>query len=332
MRPAILVVALVAWGAVSMPASAQRAADEAQREYRLGYKALQAGNCAEALVHYRRSFELTPRPRTMFNMAACEEELGLSADAWRSYHAFLDLAEARDAEIVIKAKARIAALRGALRGKVTVESSPPGASVLVDGEREARGVTPLTLALEPGTHTIRLTMSNAAPTERTVEVNPDEVETLAVTLATSSAITVADPRAPSIDGGEADLGDPVPRRRERVRLPPPSSIATTRAARSPGEVVTVDLDAPRVSRGRRALGWGLGGLGVVGIAGGSVVGVLALRDVASPLPDEHDRGKRRALVADGLFVVSAVAVVAAWRLLRGRSPSVAITRTHEGTR
>jgi hypothetical protein len=384
-RAAVLAgAALIVWAVAHVaPAAAQRAADEAEREYRLGYEALEAGDCSTALVHYRRSLELKPRPRTLFNIAACEEELGLEADAWRSYHAFLDLAEARDSKIVVKAKARIAALRAILRGKLTVETSPAGASVLVDDERRSRGVTPLTLSLEPGVHTIRVTMQDATPAERVVTIVPDEVASLSVALELPSTITViTEPDDATIEpagGGAAATGryeaavapgrhvltvrrdgylpeqleiDAVAGRShvERVRLRPLPSLATnvvageivvTGAGRtawrdqlrlSPGDVVTVELDAARSSPRRRALAWGLGGLGVASIAGGSVVGALALRDVTSPVPEEHDRGKRRALLADGLIVVGAVAVIAAWRWLRRDTRSVAITRTSEGER
>lgn len=412
-RAAAVVVLVLAW--LVGPAAAQRNADAAEREYRLGYKALQAGDCATALAHYQRSLELAPRPRTLFNMAACQEELGLQADAWRSYHAFLELAEARDAEIVVKAKARIAALRGVLRGKLKIVSSPPGASVHVDGERQARGVTPLTLSLEPGDHEVRVTMRDAVPVERLVEVAPEEVVEVAVTLELPATIAIeADPVDAVIEpmgGGVSAVGrfeaavapgrhvfavrrdgyvterlevDAVAGRShvERVRLRPVPTRATlvvagapdavisidgeearattttggalelreldvgahavvvTAAGRAawrdtlhlaPGEIVTVELRDPRASS-RRPLAWGLGGLGVAGLAGGGVVGVMALRDVVSPLPEDHDRGKRRALLADGLLVAGTVAVVVAWRWLRGSSPAARVSRTFEDGR
>jgi hypothetical protein len=92
------------------------------------------------------------------------------------------------------------------------------------------------------------------------------------------------------------------------------------------DTTVVESEATRVSAGRRSLAWGLGGLGAAGIVGGGAVGVLALRDVAGP-PEDHERGKRRAWLADGLIVAGTVAVVAAWRLLRDRSRPPAISRT-----
>lgn len=401
-----LALALVA---IVPPVAAQRASGEAEREYRRGYQALEAGDCATALVHYRRSFELSPRPRTRFNIAVCEEELGSGADAWRSYHAFLELAEERDAAIVAKARARIAALRETLRGRIRIESSPPGAVVHVDGEGEARGRTPLTVALAPGPHTIRVALPDLVPVERTVEVVPDRTGTVAVALELPSTITVvADPEDATIEpegGGAPAIGRyeaPAPPGRRgfavrragylperievdviagrshvaQVRLRPLPSRATlvvtaiagarlriddgvpTATARSgrielrsiepgshelvvelpgrapwrdrihlaPGERVAVALDVPRRSPRRRALGWGLGGVGAASVTAGGVVGVLALRDVAGS-PADRDRGERRAWIADGLVVVGAVAAIAAWRLLQGRAPTATISRS-----
>jgi hypothetical protein len=410
-----LVLVLVGPRGAPVPSFAQGAAadHDAEREYRLGYQALQAGDCLEALSHYRRSFDLVPRPRTLFNMAACEDQLGQAAEAWRNYHAFLSLAEPRDAEIVAKARVRIEALRARLAGRVSVASSPAGASVQVDGERASAGTTPVTLTLPPGEHLVRISMKDAVAVERSVEVAPDGTTALTVELALPSAIMIevepADAAIEPGDGGaptrgrfEAAVGpgrysftiqrdgyqraeivvDAIAGRtyEEHVRLRPTLATATlviagapgaavtvdgvptptsstpsgalamrdlaagaheirvTRAGRapwrdalqlSPDEVVTVDLDLPpqRTTTGR-SVAWGLGVSGLAGLIGGGVVGVLALRDVASPAPDDHDRGERRALVADGLFVVSAAALATAWWLVRGSSPSASIHRTH----
>lgn len=384
------------------PARAEAPDAVAQREYQLGYQALQAGDCVRALGHYQRSYALAPRPRTLFNMAACQETLQLDADAWRSYHAFLAQAEARDAEIAVKARARIEALRQRLTGRLAVDSTPPGAAVQLDGERQARGVTPLTLTLAPGPHRVRLARAGAIPAERTVEITPEAVSSLSVDLALPSAISIrvepADALIVPAEGGAPARGrlelpvspghyaftirrpgyrseqiaiDAVASRtyEQRVILQPDAratlviegaaggavtldgraaptagvlamrdiatgahAVRVERPGRSPwsadlhlaaGETVTVAVDlAPR----HRALAWTAGGVGLAALAAGSVVGVFALRDVTSPVAGDHDRGKSRALVADGMFAVSAVAFVAAWRLARGRASTATIRR------
>jgi hypothetical protein len=304
----LVAIAALVW--ITMSAArvgAQREDDEARREYQRGYKALAQGDCTQALVHYRRSLELSPRPRTLFNIAVCEESLGHRSEAWRGYRAFLQIAEERDASIALEANARIAALTAELRGTVTIESSPPGASVRVDDEREARGTTPITLSLEPGTHSIRVTLPDAVPAERSVDVIPEELTVLTIALE-PPPVAVDPPTVPALVESA-----PV----ERVQpVTAPGGLPWRHTPED--EILTVELEPARPSSKRRTLGWGLGGLGAAGIAGGAVLGVLALRDVSDASGD-HDRGKRRALASDGLIVAGTVAVVVAWRLLR-RAP------------
>lgn len=402
-------------GTAVRPARADSAEQQAEREYRLGYRALRAGDCAEALVHYRRSLALAQRPRTVFNIATCEEELAQDLAAWRDYLAFVDLAEERDAAIVAEARGRIEALRKRLRGRVTVDSTPGGASVTVDGERQPRSSTPVTLSLEPGPHVLRISSPASVTIERTVEITPDELTSLHVELALPSAVSIhVEPADAIIEpreggaGGRGQLDQPVQPGRHvftvsragyrsedvvidavagrthevHVELRPepaaamlvvagipgativldgePARAAATSAGTlelrglsvgphaievsqpgrvgwqqalqlSAGEVVTVDLDLPRrASPARRALAWGAGGFGIASVTTGGVFGVLALRDVASADPADHDRGKSRALVADGLFIAGAAALYTAWRLSRGDTPSAVIRRVRGG--
>jgi hypothetical protein len=57
---------------------------------------------------------------------------------------------------------------GTERASVLVQSRPPGATVMVDGEE--MGTTPTTLALPPGKHTIELRKNGFAAASRTVEL------------------------------------------------------------------------------------------------------------------------------------------------------------------
>jgi hypothetical protein len=407
-RLAIPLVWLVCSLFVAMPtARAQGTTAAAEQEFRLGYRALQAGNCVEALVHYRRSLELAQRPRTLFNIATCEEELGQHVAAWRDYQAFLLSAETRDASIVVEARSRIEGLRKRLRGQIAIDSMPSGATVNVDGERQPRGQTPVTLSLEPGRHVVTMSLPGTAAVEREVEIGPEQQTTLHVDLALPSTIAIrTDPSDATIDP-ESDGATAIGRldrtvqlgrhafvirrdgyRTERievdaqpgrihdihVNLRPqtdgatlvivgaadatvvvdgnPAVVPTMRELRSigagdheievmqrghvvwrrglqfsPGEIVSLDLDlpAPR-STTRRTLGWCLGGFGAGSIVTGGVVGTLGLRDVRSSDFDVHDRGKTRALVADGMFVAGAAALVVAWRLLRTEHVGAEIRR------
>ena len=98
---------------------------------------------------------------------------------------------------------------------------------------------------------------------------------------------------------------------------------------SPNETVTIDLafQGPRPAR-RRVLTWGLLGLGTAGLAAGGTLGVLALRDVTTPTPDQHDRGKTRALLSDLFFVGGATAILGAWWIDRRPARRVSIRRSY----
>lgn len=398
---ALLVAQLVG---ADHPADAQSADAAAEQEFRIGYRALQAGNCNEALVHYRRSFELVQRPRTLFNIATCEEDLGQQAAAWRDYQSFLSVAEERDAPIVVETRARIELLRKRLRGQISVESSPGGASVNVDGERQGRGETPVTLSLEPGRHVVKVSMPGAVAVERSVEIAPEDQTSLHVELALSSQISIRVDPADAIIESRGDGATAIGRldvsvkpghhafmirrdgyrsehveidalvgrtHEERVNLRPELATSTLVIAGaagatvtidgkststsllrelpvgdhevlvehrgrvawrrqmqfSAGEIVRIDVDLPRSNK-RRALTWSIGGFGLASVTVGGIAGTLALRDVTSETLDVHDRGKTRALVADGLFVAGATALVVAWRLMRSDAASARVTREH----
>lgn len=383
------------------PAAADDASElrAAEREYQAGFKALEAGDCPTALAHYQRSYALAPRPRTLFNMAVCQEELGQSAAAWRSYQDFLRDAEPRDAAIVERARTRLDLLRARLRGRAFVDSTPSGASVYVDGDQRPRGTTPLALVLTPGTHRIRVVAGDGPVVERALEIDPDGVATLSIEMAAPASITIevepADAQirpaigAPARGRFHAEVAtgrhvfavsrdgyttrevtiDAAPGRAhtERIVLQPLDTPARVRVVSAPDARVTLDRvpltlsmrDVPggthEVSverpghhayrgsvavaagedvtvtvelsqRRSRTLAWGLTGAGAGALTAGGVIGVLALRDVTSPVATDHDRGKSRALVADALIVAGAVALYAAWRTSRPAGAAVTIER------
>jgi hypothetical protein len=400
--PAFVAILLIG---ISGTASAQNEA-AAKREYGKGFAALQAGRYGDALAHYRRSYELSPRPRTLFNMALCEELLGQEEAAFEHYTLFVATAEERDAEFVDQARERAARLAQRLAGRLTVTSTPAGAEVRVDGSERAQGRTPVTLSLTPGEHYIQIAAPGADPVERVVTIAPRERSTLSIELELSASIVViAEPTDATIQrADEPALARGTYRARvepgtyefvvsrpgyaserivveatgagsfeQRVRLQPSVTTArlivrTTggrllldgepisdsaaqgltvaagaRALRveqpgyrswaerlhlSPGE--TVEVEVRLTTRKPGWMRWGGYSLGVAGIGAGGTLGVLALRDVTSDAADRHDRGRTRALVADGLFVVGIAAIVTAWRWSREPDSSASIRRSYGG--
>ncbi len=144
--------------------------DAAKQEYDLGWQALQDGKPAEALEHYRRSYDLLPRARTLFNIAVTEEKLGLLPDALVHYSEFLERAEARDLDLTKLAREKVAELEKRVPGTVEIVSTPAGADVYVDGAGTRSGRTPLTLELTAGSHRVKVVAHGAEPSERSVKV------------------------------------------------------------------------------------------------------------------------------------------------------------------
>jgi len=404
--PRLLLAGLIAGLTAAGPPPARADNDAAaRREYRLGYADLQAGRFADALAHYRRSYDLAPRPRTLFNMALCEEKLGSEEAALDHYGQFVATAEPRDRGFLGQAQDHLSRLANKLVGRVTIVSQPPGAEVRVDGTDRSVGRTPLTLSLTPGDHYVHISADGAVPAERVFAVQPRGESTVSIELELSASIDLTvEPADATIqrvgettttrgsyharvpagiyqfvvhragyrtetvtvdanDGGvheqrlqlrrgattiatlvvhaDADRlvvdGAPVAAA-PGSRLSVAAGDHAVRVERdgyrpwsdnlylSPGEKVDVDVTLHR--DGRPAwLRWAGLGVGLTSFAAGGTLGVLAIRDVTSDASDRHDRGKTRALIADGLFVVGVAAVVTVWRWSRHQDSSAQVRHT-----
>jgi hypothetical protein len=78
------------------------------------------------------------------------------------------------------ARAAVPASPRPLEGSVVIDSRPSGASVFVDGR--AAGITPLTLTLAPGPHTVRFEHIGHRPVTTPVEVKAGERTRVATRL------------------------------------------------------------------------------------------------------------------------------------------------------
>jgi hypothetical protein len=151
----------------AIPAQAQDS-DLAKSEYQLGWTALKAKDFKKALVHYKRSYAEVPRPRTMYNIALCEEATGKYQAAVDHYQQFLIEAESRDTDFLALARAKLTALRTRIGAILRVDSDPPGASVRINGL--VKGHTPLRLDMLKGKHLIRVSRKGSRSSERSVQI------------------------------------------------------------------------------------------------------------------------------------------------------------------
>lgn len=144
-------------------AHASETADEADLEFQLGTERYDAGDTKAALEHFLASNRLAPNKNVLFDIARCYEQLKLLPDAYRYYSA------SRDAEPSDAGKRRIEESLDRLKPRVallTIESDPPGATIYLDRkDLGSRGVTPRTLALPEGAHTVLLELSDFEPAQ-----------------------------------------------------------------------------------------------------------------------------------------------------------------------
>ncbi|MCA9613510.1 MAG: TonB-dependent receptor, partial [Myxococcales bacterium] len=193
-RSSLLVAVLL----TASPAAAQGTLDlasEADVQFELGVAAQRGGDCRAALGHYLASQRLAPNPNVAFNVAVCFEQIERFAEAFRYYSDYLETpelpaAERRPAEEALRRiRRRVALLR--------IETDPPGATLYLDRrELGARGVSPRTLAVEPGRHRVFADREGHEPAQS------DEV---AVAVGEEQAVTL---RLPAIFGEVRVLGRP----------------------------------------------------------------------------------------------------------------------------
>lgn len=138
-------------------------AEEAELHFRLGVNAYSARDFTSALDHLMTSHRLAPNRNTAFNIGRCYSELQRPAQAWRYFHIAVE-GETRPQlrEPVIEAMSQLEPQIA----RVEVISEPAGATVYVERrDLGSRGTTPVTLALEPGEHTLILDLQGHTPEE-----------------------------------------------------------------------------------------------------------------------------------------------------------------------
>lgn len=147
--------------------------DEARKAYGEGEKAYGKGDFASAYLGYKKANELIPSPNALYWMAMSLDKQGdRPAEALAAFEDFLkhpNHAKLGD-DKVAGAKERVSALQKT-PGEVTITTTPPGATVSIDGAAQA-GETPLTIKLPGGTHKLSVKSSGFETKELEITVKP----------------------------------------------------------------------------------------------------------------------------------------------------------------
>jgi hypothetical protein len=303
-------------------AAAQQPAESAAREQlKQGFALRKAGQCREALPHFIESFQMVPLPKTLLNLADCEEHLGQFVDAaerWRQAH---DLAEAAgDAPTMEEAAHRLEELLPRVpRLTITLTSgAPASAHVLCDGIELAADALGVPRPSDAGRHTIEVRADGYEPKVFDVAIGEREALRLDVEPGPKWAPVPLEP-SPSQSAPPPPSAD---------AAPPPRSFGMGPPAR----------DSGRPEKGAAFyLGLGAGALGAASLSFGLIEGLTADGDHKSALQAcngacqssmsaQHDQAHAydAATLANVGFVAGGVLVITSLALLivpRIRPPS-----------
>jgi hypothetical protein len=217
------------------------------------------GKFAEACPKLVESERLDPGAGTLMNLGHCYEKNGQTASAWVT---FKDAAAAADlkhrADWSARARESAQALEPTL-SKLTIDVPPEarvsGLQVRRDGVEVGSAVWGTPIPTDPGDHTVEAAAPAKKTWSETVKVGPtaDQAHVVVPALQDEPAPSAAAP-PPAVAPPPASPAPPPP-----SEQPPPQSAGST----------------------QRTIGLVAGGAGIVGIAVGSVFGVMAMGSESS---------------------------------------------------
>lgn len=318
-RGLVVATAVVASGGVAgaLPPPTHASPEDLARAealFQAGKKLLDAGNAAAACPKLAESLRLDPGGGTLIALALCHLAEGKTASAWGELGDALALAQRdgrRDREDFVRARlaevsprlSRLALDVGRDDGAVA------GVELRRDGAAIQRAEWGVPVPLDPGAHVVTLSAPGRATVTRTVSIGKDgDLQRLVIVFGNDAPPPAASSGPPIASASAPAPPDPVP---------------------------------PRVgSDSRRTVALVAGGVGVVGLAIGTIFGVRALgawsdAKQACPARECSDRqgvarrddASAAATIADVGFGAAIVGLgVATYLLVEGASSSPSASR------
>jgi hypothetical protein len=325
MRSSVLAVISISTAFWATQASAQTApadAAAAQALFDAGKQAMQRHDYAVGCPKLAESFRLDPAGGTAFALALCHEADGKTASAWADFNQALAIAR-RDhrTERETAAQEHIAALEKRLvKLNIVVKQDMPSLEVKRDGAVVGRPQWGVPVPVDPGAHAFDARADKKKPIHLDVNTGAEgsTVDVVIPPLADDTAAITPPPPPPPPQPTQTATQSPPP--------PPPPATAQKQAPERPPP-----QEPP--SDSRKTWAYVVGGVGVAGLATGTITGFISLSDwgqatkncPASPsgktrtCPDVADQnlGKTAGTFADVAtvgFIVGAVGVAAATAL------------------
>lgn len=160
---------------------------EARKAYGAGEKAYGSADYTTAYDDFKKANDLIPSPNAEYWMAMSLDKAGKVEEAIDAYQTFLANPNASKvgADKVSGAQSRLGALKKT-PASVNVTTTPPGASVSVDGQAQM-GETPMVVKVPPGSHELSISAPGYETESRKVTVKATEKQNLNVELMKSAA-------------------------------------------------------------------------------------------------------------------------------------------------
>ncbi len=175
-------------------AAQTKSKEKARAHYESAEKYYQKAEFRKALEDYLKVLDFIERdsiPEMYFNIAQCHRQLGEVEKALFYYRLFLS--KSPTSPLRPEVEKHLAGLEAERqktskpKGKVTIITDPPGASILIDTfEGEGIGVTPKVLEVEVGTHILVLRLANYKDITHQLVVEAEKMVVVQHTLVASS--------------------------------------------------------------------------------------------------------------------------------------------------
>jgi tetratricopeptide (TPR) repeat protein len=181
---------------------------EAQVQFERGVSAYEQGRYRDAVDLFKEADRLAPSALLSFNIAKVYERMQDPKSALAAYREYLR--RLPEADNKLDTSQRIAELELTLQKQgvqqLTIMTSPPGATLLIDDE--TKGVTPWTGELTPGAHRLAVRLREYRDSSQTIELPARHA--IDVVLELQPAAPVAAPVIPVAARTPAPVPPPAP--------------------------------------------------------------------------------------------------------------------------
>lgn len=291
-RSCLFTLALV--GASAIAASAPAQSDDeriaaAEKLFQEGITALEAGDWDKACPKFTASMDLDRSVGTMLNVAKCHEHEGRLTAALADYREALDLNEkVTDTERRERVRAytqdKLEQLAPRVpRVRIQVSPEVDGLRVTRDGQDVPVASLSSPLRMDPGEHEVVVSAPGHVEERRTIKLTEGQEQDLSIVL------------RPAGDAPAAGAPGAIPSDPSEPYSPPPEQTAHN----------------PLVP-----IGWGVAGVGVVGLGVGAVTGIMAIgqkstvEDLCPEPANCTDEGVSEAETGSTLATVSTIGFIA----------------------